>query len=161
MEYLIINPSRRLLCSYLIIFILQVGSWTIIFEDDGKIPKTKVTKNHHGGVNLKKKNPSKNLSFKTVDVGNKKCELCDEEFSDLQIYKSHLISHHKSKDGKKYLCAFCEYRTHQKTHIIDHTRWHKGIKPYSCNLCSYKVSQKSNLVCHMKSHYNKRHFLEA
>ena len=88
------------------------------------------------------------------------CELCDIEFADSKLFKSHISDKHKT--GEKYNCAYCDLKFNGWTNMKYHTdtkHLESGKNNFFCTKCPKGFSYQSNLKFHMQRHakWSKKH----
>lgn len=91
------------------------------------------------------------------------CEECNEIFStakELLVHhqKFHSISVGQNVLDRRYLCEICGKSYTQSSHLWQHLRFHKGIKPFGCSVpgCSRTFTIRPDL----NDHIRKCHTLE-
>jgi len=84
------------------------------------------------------------------------CTDCGEVFpSKAKLYR-HKGTHRVYT--KKFLCKFCDYKTHANILLIEHQRTHTGVKPEICGWCGKGFSAKKTLRNHERLHTGEKPF---
>ena len=91
------------------------------------------------------------------------CELCDMEFADSQLFKSHIADNHMT--GEQYICAYCDLKFKGWTAMKYHTdvkHIESGENKFFCTKCPKGFSYQSSLKRHDSSHlkWAKKHICE-
>ena len=73
----------------------------------------------------------------------KKCDLCDNIYSDSKSLKKHVQAVHSQL--KPYICQICGHKSSRKDNLKLHMRQHTGEKPFQCNMCDYKTGDSNSL----------------
>lgn len=89
------------------------------------------------------------------------CEKCGQIFSELESLLEHAESGHKKGKSyalvsdvatRPYLCEVCGKGYTQSSHLYQHLRFHKGIKPFECSFvnCSRRFTIRPDLNDHIR-----------
>ncbi|XP_022248683.1 zinc finger protein ZFAT-like isoform X1 [Limulus polyphemus] len=112
-------------------------------------------------------------------ISQSKCPVCDTEFQNFRLLKSHVILKHPGMDRnelrkllgtnkkvtgrlgrRSYKCPYCDRIFHRSSTDLQKHMWiHEGIKPYKCTLCSHESRSKNNLRVHMLRHTEEKSHL--
>lgn len=84
-------------------------------------------------------------------IENILCTLCGGVFPSKLKLQIHIDCAHKIK-VKKFLCKFCDFKTHAKNVITEHERTHTGEKPEICAWCGKGFNAKKTLKNHERLH---------
>jgi len=84
-------------------------------------------------------------------VENILCTHCGGVFPSKLKLQIHIDCAHKIK-VKKFLCKFCDFKTHAKNVITEHERTHTGEKPEICAWCGKGFNAKKTLKNHERLH---------
>jgi len=79
------------------------------------------------------------------------CTHCGGVFPSKLKLQIHIDCAHKVK-VKKFLCKFCDFKTHAKNVITEHERTHTGEKPEICAWCGKGFNAKKTLKNHERLH---------
>jgi len=79
------------------------------------------------------------------------CTHCGSVFPSKLKLQIHIDCAHKVK-VKKFLCKFCDFKTHAKNVITEHERTHTGEKPEICAWCGKGFNAKKTLKNHERLH---------
>eukprot|EP00092_Neocalanus_flemingeri_P000496 GFUD01000527.1.p1 GENE.GFUD01000527.1~~GFUD01000527.1.p1 ORF type:complete len:679 (-),score=144.66 GFUD01000527.1:78-2114(-) len=79
------------------------------------------------------------------------CTQCGSVFPSKLKLQIHIDCVHKVKI-KKFLCKFCDFKTHAKNVITEHERTHTGEKPEICAWCGKGFNAKKTLKNHERLH---------
>lgn len=79
------------------------------------------------------------------------CPKCGDIFSSKIKLQIHVSSKHKIK-VQKYVCKFCDFKTHARNVITEHERTHTGEKPEICQWCGKGFNAKKTLKNHERLH---------
>jgi len=79
------------------------------------------------------------------------CTQCGGVFPSKLKLQIHIDCAHKIKI-KKFLCKFCDFKTHAKNVITEHERTHTGEKPEICAWCGKGFNAKKTLKNHERLH---------
>jgi hypothetical protein len=91
------------------------------------------------------------------------CELCDMEFADSQLFKSHIADNHMT--GEHYICAYCDLKFKWWVTMRYHTdvkHRESGENKFFCTECPKGFSYQSSLKRHANRHlkWAKKHVCE-
>ena len=91
------------------------------------------------------------------------CELCDIEFADSQLFKSHIADKHRT--GEQYNCEYCDLKFNGWPNLRYHTdvkHIESGENKFFCTKCPKGFSYQSSLKRHDSSHlkWAKKHICE-
>lgn len=89
------------------------------------------------------------------------CEKCGHIFSELEALLEHAENGHKKGKSyalvsdiatRPYLCEVCGKGYTQSSHLYQHLRFHKGIKPFECSFdnCSRRFTIRPDLNDHIR-----------
>ena len=81
------------------------------------------------------------------------CELCDMEFADSKLFKSHISDKHRT--GEQYNCVYCDLKFNGWTGMKYHTdvkHLESGKNKFFCAQCPKGFSYQSNLKVHNSRH---------
>ena len=77
------------------------------------------------------------------------CELCGKEFT----VRTNLTRHQKSHKNETFTCDSCNFTSHTKRSVNEHSdRVHSSVL-YPCDQCAKSFTCKQNLKIHAKIHY--------
>lgn len=90
---------------------------------------------------------------KNGDIDNNICRVCNREFKDSQVLKTHMRVHLTDEEKFPCQCHICHKRLASKYSLKHHiTTVHEQAKTINCHLCSKTFSNRSNLRSHLISH---------
>ncbi|OXA47381.1 oocyte zinc finger protein XlCOF26 [Folsomia candida] len=100
---------------------------------------------------------SRDVLFRHVRVvhenqRNHPCVVCDKRFSSSSNLRRHVEARHPAnKELKIYSCGKCEYRSHSKHNLTQHSVRHNAAR-HGCYFCGTKFLMFPDLVGHCRVH---------
>jgi uncharacterized Zn-finger protein len=102
-------------------------------------------------VNWHNLNPPIECEYYICDENDKYTIKCNEQFTELNIYKPHIEQHTNKKDHK-FKCNVCSFTSLFSQTIRKHEKTiHEDKRDYKCEYCEFEFKTSSNLQQHITS----------
>lgn len=70
----------------------------------------------------------------------------------LSILTGNIYSHMRKHTGQMYCCRTCDFKSVNKTHLLEHEATHSGVV-HKCALCKRHYSTIKSLINHVRKYH--------
>jgi len=99
-----------------------------------------------------------------TDADYVQCDLCHISCTDVEYLKRHKKAKHNidllgNMDGVLFTCSICEFSTHTKSSLAEHSREQHSNKTHQCDICHKFFISMSKLEEHKLAHTGEKSFV--